>query len=356
MAKQQQNEIVEASSEPAKPAEDCRETIIGSALTIEQQFESDPLKDKWMAWARGVKADVDPVDKVPKYVFHGCGIANLMAEEYNLDPAAYDRARVMEKAELALLMSDVSPSMMRPNELLKMYWVVRLDRSTPGDWGEPRSFASDEAPADWFGGNISVGVLRTLATCIDRANRRGERNRELDVFEYKNGFEAVTREWINSLRNGRLALRNVRDLISARKRYLADLKDDKELQRLNETERRAVRNQRRNKTHQKRIESLRSAALTLQKEAADELKWGNDEVKEMLLNLDVIPPDRTETVAEFAARMTPSDAKALIQALIRLYGADHSRANVLATLYGTCNQIVEKLMPAQLTRSLAMAG
>jgi hypothetical protein len=148
----------------------------------------------------------------------------------------------------------------------------------------------------------------------------------------------------------------VRDLISARKRYLADLKVDEGLKGLNQTERRAVRNQRRNKSHQKRIEALRSAALTLQKQAADDLKWGNDEIKEMLLNLDVIPPDRTETATEFAARMTPSDAKALIQALVRLYGADQSRANVLATLYGTCNAIVEKLMPAQLTRSLAMAG
>jgi hypothetical protein len=60
--------------------------------------------------------------------------------------------------------------MVEPNWLVGMYWVVLLDCSTPGAEGEARSFDRSEFPSQWFGGNISVSVLRTLSRCIKRVS------------------------------------------------------------------------------------------------------------------------------------------------------------------------------------------
>ncbi len=116
-------------------------------------------------------------------------LQDLMVAEHNLAPSSYDRAKVMKKCENALRACGVPESMVRPSEVTAIYWVVKLDLSTPGAEGEPRSFNDlSELLPDFLGGNITVGVLRVLAKCISRASR----NNEIDVWDYHAGYE----DWI----------------------------------------------------------------------------------------------------------------------------------------------------------------
>jgi hypothetical protein len=83
---------------------------------------------------------------------------DLPVQEKNATPTAYDRAKVIEKRRMAMVLCG-APLMMAPQEIMSVCWVYRLGRSIPGD--EPRSYLPGVEPA-WFGGNISVSVLRVL--------------------------------------------------------------------------------------------------------------------------------------------------------------------------------------------------
>jgi hypothetical protein len=80
-----------------------------------------------------------------------------------------------------------------------------------------RRFQADEIPAEWFGGNLKVETLRKIATCIDRVSKSDE----VDVWEYKDGYESHVREWLNRLREGFLSLRQIETLIQHRRKTLA---------------------------------------------------------------------------------------------------------------------------------------
>ena len=73
----------------------------------------------------------------------------------------------------------------KPQEMVSVFWVVRLDLSKPAEAeGEPRTFYDvSELLTDWLGGNLSIGVLRVLEKCISRTSK----NDELDVWEYRDG-------------------------------------------------------------------------------------------------------------------------------------------------------------------------
>src|SRR5438309_5760195 len=79
-----------------------------------------------------------------------------------------------------------------------MYWVAKLDRSDPGEAGQPRSFNGEAIPADRFGGNISYGVLRVFSAYI----RRVSKDDEMDVWEFTDGFGATVRDLLCRLREG----------------------------------------------------------------------------------------------------------------------------------------------------------
>ena len=67
-----------------------------------------------------------------------------------------------------------------------------------------------------------------LSKCIDRASK----NDELDVWEFKEGFESHVREWIQRLREGFLSLRQIETLIAYRKETLANERDVEDIQYL----------------------------------------------------------------------------------------------------------------------------
>jgi macrodomain Ter protein organizer (MatP/YcbG family) len=341
-----------APVESSAPVADSDDNVIATVQTAEQAFAGDPLAKDYIEFGMEAKRVIDPTDKAPLYVHLGLMICNLMVKEHNIAPGSYERKKVTEKAETALRVCNVPESMVRPNELVGMYQVVLLDRSTPGDEGEPRTFDRSEIPADWFGGNLSVGVLRTLAACTKRVSKPDE----LDVFDYIGGFEAKVREWIKALRNADLTNSQTGALIAARKKFLAAEKEHLERQGLNPAEIEAVENAKRVETREKRLAEIKSDALTFQKNAAEKLKLGKEDLRDLLSNMQIIPPRRM-TPQEYAAQMTPGDAKALVQELIKLYANDPSRLNVFKVLRATCNAIADQIKrSAQASKPLAKTG
>ena len=267
---------------------------------------------------------------------------NLMIAEHNLAPSGFDRAKVMKKCETALRVCGVPEYLVRPQEVTAVYWVVRLDRSTPGGEDEPRTFAVDEIPADWYGGNLTVGVLRSLAKCILRVSK----NDETDVWEYRDGYEDWARDKIARLRRGELSIRQVERLFDARKKQLADAKKREKFAGLTTDEIASIESAERNASLQSKLTELATRALEVQAFAATELKKGGAELKEFLANRGIIPAERFVTPAEYASQMTPGDAKALVQALITLYPTKPDRMNVFKALHNTCRAVVSQIQSA----------
>jgi hypothetical protein len=100
------------------------------------------------------------------------------------------------------------------------------------------------------------------------------------------------------------------------------------------------------KERETRISQLRNDAATLAEKAAETLNMGKEELRDTLANMQIIPPVRI-TPAEYARTMTPGDARALVQELVKLYPTDNSRGKVFAVLRATCNAIAEKIKSAQ---------
>jgi hypothetical protein len=329
------------------PVPDSDDAIIATVQTFDQAFAGDPLANDWLEFGLEAKATIDPTDKAPRYVKLGHMLTVLEDKERKLAPGSYERAKVIKKGETALRCCNVPESMVRPNELLGMYWVVHLDRSTPGGENEARSFDHSPIQDDWFGGNISVGVLRTLAVCIDRVSKPSE----LDVYEFKSGYEAKVRGWIKSLRAGDLTNNQTEAFIASHKKFLALQKEHAELAGLSPAEREALANAKRVETRERRLQEIKSDALTFQKNAAEKLKLGADDLRTLLSDMQIIPPYTMMTPQEYARIMTPGDAKALVQELIRSYPADPKRLDVFKVLHHTCRSIAEQIKNAATQKS-----
>jgi len=100
-------------------------------------------------------------------------------------------------------------------------------------------------------------------------------------------------------------------------------------------------------TLQSKLSELGSLALGVQKFAAEELKKSPTEVREFLANKGIIPPDCFPSVDEIAAHLTPGDAKALVQSLIKQYVTKPDRLAVFKVLRQICNQVVAQLQSAR---------
>jgi hypothetical protein len=335
---------------PGAPVADSEDQVIATVETVEQVFANDPLAKDWLAWGMRIKAKLDNTDLAAFYVSCGRELSDLAVKERNIAPGSYERAKIIKKGETTLRVLNVTESMVRPNELIGMYQVLLLDRSTPGAEGEGRSYDRSEIPADYFSGNLVVGVLRTLASCIGNVEKKGE----LDVYEYKSGFEPVMRDWTKKLRAGDLTNNQVKALIDSRKKHLAAVKAHAEMQGLNTVEREAMENAKRVASREARIAEIKSDVLTLTKNAAEKLKYGKDDLKDLLQNMQVIAPDKT--ILEYAKTMTKGDAKALIQQLATLAATDRDRAEVFAVLYKVAHQIVAQMKSAQQSKLAKAAG
>ncbi len=136
-------------------------------------------------------------------------------------------------------------------------------------------------------------------------------------------------------------------LFDAKKKQLADAKKREKFAGLTKDEIASVETAERNATLQSKLTQLGARALEVQKFAADELKKRGAELKEFLVNRQIISPEKFVTPAEYAAQMTPGDAKALVQALITLYPTQPDRMQVFKALHNTCKAVVDQIKSAQ---------
>jgi hypothetical protein len=205
----------------------------------------------------------------------------------------------------------------------------------------------------WLRDLSTYGALRVLVPCIKRVSKKDE----TDVYEYNESFEAPVRDWTKRLRDDQLSISQVERLIKARKKFLADEKAHADRAGLSPAEIEALDNQKRVETRERRLAEIKSDALTFQRNAAEKLKLGKEDLRDLLSNMQIIPPARM-TAQEYAAQMTPGDAKALVQELIKLYPRDPSRLNVFKVLRKVCNDIADQIKKSaqQSTQPVAKAG
>ncbi len=332
-------ETTPAQAVQASEPVETEEQVLATVETFDSEFVNDPLKQDIYDWAMNVKSGTDTTDMAIRFVGYGAGASVLMVKRRNIAPGAYERAKVMKQFETALRLCNVPESMVKPQEIIALYWLVQLDRSTPGAEGEARTYPPDAPGAQWFGGNLTVSTLRVMAKCISRVSKDGE----LDVWEFREGFESQVREWIKRLREGFLSLRQVESLIEHRKKTLAKEREAVKFAGLNADEIASIKASEKNATLQSKLNDLGSKALELQKMAAEELKKNGADLRDFLANKGVIPPTTFPTPAEIAAHLTPGDAKAVVQELIKQYATNPDRINVFKVLHNTCKAVVAQI-------------
>ena len=71
-----------------------------------------------------MKSGVDTTDMAVKFVGYGLRASNIMVKVRNIAPGAYDRAAVMKQFETALRLCNVPESMVKPQEIIALYWLV----------------------------------------------------------------------------------------------------------------------------------------------------------------------------------------------------------------------------------------
>jgi hypothetical protein len=342
-------ETAQEEAPPVKPAEDTKEQVLSTLETFEQAFKGDPLAEAYLDLGHDAAEYSDPKDGAVRFVRMGVKAVNIMAKEHNNAPNSYKRSEVIKKIETAFRLCGADLGVIKPQEVIQVFWVVKLDRSTPGADGERRSLPSDAPTDDWFGGNIKVRVLRSLAKCI---LRDGKDDNELDVWDVREGWEPFLRDSIKGLRSGELTGRGVDRLYDAHKDYLAKLKKSEQYAGLTKTEIADKEAVKANKTHQAKIDKVKRAALDLAEIASDELNMGKSELKTFLANSQIVTPEKFVTPQEYAAQMTSGDAKALVQELVRLFneGDPKNRQRhiaVLITLAKNVIPVVKQIQSAQ---------
>src|ERR1035438_960236 len=137
------------------------------------------------------------------------------------------------------------------------------------------------------------------------------------MWDYKAGYETKVREWIVALRADKLVISQLKVLIDHRATVLAAERKADKYQGLNPDEIASIEASEKNESLQPKLTELSTLALKVQKFGAEELKKGPAEVRDFLANKGIIPPDRFPTIDEIAAHLTPGDAKALVQSLIK---------------------------------------
>jgi hypothetical protein len=280
------------------------------AETFDEAFAGDPLADRYREFAARVIDAVDPTSLGRRYVELGRLGADLLAEEHRLDPGGYDRARATAKLADALRLSGVPESMVKPQEIIGVFWVAKLDRSIPGGRCRPRSFTGDDIPDDWYGDGVRLSALRLLVTCIGRASKSDEP----DAWEYKPGFEPLSREILARLRAGDLSTQAITAMIRARREHMAGGGTPADASR------------------SAALARLATLADSLKKLAAAGLGKSPAQVRDFLETRGVIPASPTLTMPALARVLSPADARVLIQELACLAASDPTRAAVIRSL------------------------
>jgi hypothetical protein len=326
-----------------------------SVRTFDQEFANDPLAADYKAFGSMAKETFDSADACVAVITMGDMGQNLMFKEKAAKPTAYDRADVIEKLRMAMTLCG-SPITMTPQEIMSVFWVYRLDRSIPGDEskGEPRSFKPG-VESTWFGGNISTTALRILDNVI---NKRSQKT-EVDVWDYEPAWEAWSRSMIAWLRRGDLSVRQLEALAKFKKSEIA--KANKEAARAGKTPAQVAEIEQRElqREQQRKIDQAKGIANKLEDYLREELKKDKAGITQFLVNQEIIPPVSAISAKDFAGRMTPGDAKLLVQSLQELGAAagnpvDRQRfALILKALQKASTQAVKEAQSANNAAKIA---
>ena len=126
--------------QPEQPSEpvvvETEEQVFATVETFDSAFVNDPCKQDYLDFGNDVRAGVDPSDLAVKFIGYLLRTYNIIVKERNIASGAYDRAKIMKKFETAVRLCNVPESMVKPQEITALYWLVRLDRSTSGAEGE----------------------------------------------------------------------------------------------------------------------------------------------------------------------------------------------------------------------------
>ncbi len=199
----------EQSSEPA-PVE-TEEQVLATVETFDSAFVNDPCKQDYLDFATEVKSGVDTTDMAVKFVGYGLRASNIMVKVRNIAPNAYDRAAVMKRFETALRVCNVPESMVKPQEIVALYWLVQLVRSTPGAEGRKREdvpWRCTQAP-DWFGGQHHAFSRRSVSSpsasiaCPRRTKPMCGSSRPVTKPMYASGFSDLREGFLSSGRSKR---------------------------------------------------------------------------------------------------------------------------------------------------------
>jgi hypothetical protein len=316
------------------------ETLVQTFDTV---FANDPLRDEWRAFGEKGRELSDPRDMAPESVAFGAMLYNLQISEKKLTPTSYDRAKVMAKGKTVLSLCGCAESFNRPNEIIGIYVVARLDRSVAGEEGKPRSYIGEQIDAEWFGGNISREVLRVLVRCIERVSGKDEN----DVFEYKPGMESVSREIIIRLRKNELSVAQVGALIDYHEKRIAQEKDRVARSVMSTEQIKALDAQAIAARKEANLSKLRQLVRNAQQHAVKECGYGQDAFRDFMASQGVIPPSGRPTPRELAESMTPGEARDLVQQLVQIYVTRPDRLHVFKALYATCKAVVDQLKAPQ---------
>jgi hypothetical protein len=328
-------EIGDDDDESAEPVKiETEDDVLKTVQTVDGAFANDPLKDDFIALVNEAREVTDPLELAPLHVSLGIRCSNILVKRFNQAPTAYSRKKAIKDCETALSLGGINLATVRPNDVIRYYWLVKLDRSTPpAKEGEPRSFADGPIPADWFAGNLRLSALKSLIRTIERP----EVDDQLDVFEYKVGLEAPCRAWVKKLRTvgadglPELMTPQVDAWYDFRVKMLDKIATAAAYAGKTQDEIASIEEGIKAETREKKLQKLGTSAIRLKKEAAA-LGYGKAELGKLLADKSVVPVVKLESPEQIAARMTPGDAKSLIQELMRLYASAPDRIKVLAVL------------------------
>jgi hypothetical protein len=316
--------------------------VLANVETFESLYGDDPLKAELLEFAAEVKREQDSTDKARQFVHYGDRSTDIMWKYHNNAPGSYKRANAVKRIETAFRLLDVPTTTIKLQEVIALHFLAALLRSTPGEPGKGRTYATDKPGDDFFGANITLTTLRSLLYCIERVSGKDE----IDVWDFKKGFESEARDWVKRLRAGQLSRRQVEALIEHHEKVLEEAQVEAEQVHMTEEQRQNVQAFERSKALSAHFDELSVMALEMAEKATKQCKLSASELRDYLANKQLIPPVVFPSIAEIASRLTPGDAKAVLQELVKQGATKPDRQNVLKAFYQYSNEIVRQIKSA----------
>jgi hypothetical protein len=328
------DEEIKATPETG-PSPDSEAAILSKVMSLETAFgmKEGGLAKLYVSYGNTAREKLDPSDSGRTYVTLGHMAFQILSEEHRLNPSGFKRSAVSTNIKNAGSYAGVPDSRNLPHEFLSSYWLARLVQSTPGEPGMSRTWGPDLISDDFYGGNLTYAALRLLFPTMKQEEASDS---ELEVREFKPGWEAWTRQIVSRLRQGQLTCAMVKALYDAKKEILRKEEERERHGKMTPEQIKSEKQLLKAKNREKKLNALGSDALTLAESAQEVLsetarltgQSGKSVLADFLVTKGVIDKPKTKTVYDWADEMTGGDAKALVQRL-----DEKGRSDILVTLW-----------------------